>query len=230
VNREKYQEHIDPEKAAAERARLPHSTDLLTPAQQAAERAEFNQRMAKYAAHTDPEETALRAAAERRKQALLKLGERELAWKSALDSAVRGSGAAKAKRDHLIAEYEARIRVVVAEDGGTPGLQRLIEEIEAAQQDNLNELTRVATAEAEAIAKAREISEQEEALRHAEGFSPAQALTWLQHRGFRLRQKKGQIEIAPAANLTKREQAMVRLHHKGLVGLLTAAEEWAAVA
>jgi hypothetical protein len=96
MNREKYQEHLDPEKAAAERARLPHSTDILTPAQQAALRAEFNERQARQAAQPDPE-AEVRAAAERRKQALLKLGERELAWKTALDGAARGSTAAKAR-------------------------------------------------------------------------------------------------------------------------------------
>ena len=224
MDREKYSELTD-EAARARSASLPKSgSDLLL-----RNAANVELQRTQTALPIDPE-AGTRAAAERRKQILLKLGERELVWRTALQRAAGGSAVAKALADRLVEDYERQVKIVVAEDGGTPGLRKLIEDIEAAQAENVTELTRIATAEAEEIRKAREQIEREEALRHAQGMSTSQAKAWLEGRGFKIRlNKKSQIEIAPAGNLTKRESAIVRLHYSGLKNLLQAAEEFVAI-
>ena len=224
MDREKFAALNDPA-VRARNASLPR-TDAATEA--ALARNRVKEYLASQKQDVDPEIDE-KAAAERLRQSLLRLGERELAWKTKLKQAAGHSGLAKALFDRLVAEYEKRIRVCLAEGQGVSELRALVEELEAAQQDRVNELTRIATAEAEEIARTREIAEREEALKFAEGMSPAQAMRWLEQRGFRIRLRKGAIELSPAGNVTRKEMAMVKIHYRGLTALLTAAEQWLAV-
>jgi len=223
LDRQKYSELTD-DKAREAAARLPRSDEQLTPQQ----RAEiFAESQRKPTARPRPE-AALKAANERVQRALLELGAREVEWKGKLLRAAGASPRAKALADQLIRDYEDSVGPANLEFG-IPGIRKLVEGIEAAQQENLNEITRIGNIEAEEMRKARDKAELEEADRTAQGMSSLQTRRWLESRGFILKLKKGVLYASPAGALTVKERAMARLHKAGIIALLTAEEDFVAI-